>query len=186
MIYFLRHGLDDENFVGGWSDVDLIDEGIKQVEHTVEIMDENGIIPSSIIASNVRRAEHTAKIVSEHFGTSYTLSDDFREQSKGLLNGMEKIKAEREYPEYMSGVSVDTVYPDGESLKMLYERMKKLLPYIASLDDDTLIVTHRGVINMLYFLLNDIPLDMDKKQFKVTHASLHELDGKRLTIRKVI
>lgn len=186
MIYFLRHGLDDEKYVGGWSDVDLVPKGIRQIEKTIGIMDQDGIIPSSIIASNVRRAKHTAEIVSEHFNVPVTFSDDFREQSKGILNGMDKEKALEEYPEYMNGVEVDTIYPDGESLKMLYERMKKLLPYITSLEDDTLIVTHRGVINMLYYLLNDIPLDMDKKRFGVSHASVHELNKKELTIRKVI
>ena len=31
MIYFLRHGLDDERYIGGWSEVDLTDEGVEQV-----------------------------------------------------------------------------------------------------------------------------------------------------------
>lgn len=186
MIYFLRHGLDDERFVGGWSEVDLVDEGIKQVENTLAIMDRDGIIPSSIIASNVKRAIHTADMVSKHFDIPYQTSEMFMEQNKGLLNGMDREEAKKKYPEYMDEVKIDTVYPDGESLIMLYERIKKILPFIASLDDDTLIVTHRGVINMIYYLLNDIPLDMKKKRFDVTHASLHELDTKKLTIRKVI
>ena len=32
MIYLLRHGLDDENYIGGYSDVKLIPEGIEQVK----------------------------------------------------------------------------------------------------------------------------------------------------------
>ena len=42
--------------------------------------------------------------------------------------------------------------------------------------DDTLIITHRGVINMFYYILRNIPLDMDKKKFKVDVASVHALD----------
>ena len=41
MIYLVRHGLDDENYIGGWSDVDLIDEGIKQIESTREFIINN-------------------------------------------------------------------------------------------------------------------------------------------------
>ena len=41
MIYLVRHGLDDENYIGGWSDVDLIDEGIKQIESTREYIVNN-------------------------------------------------------------------------------------------------------------------------------------------------
>ena len=33
MIYLMRHGLDDERYVGGFSDVSLIDEGIEQVKN---------------------------------------------------------------------------------------------------------------------------------------------------------
>ena len=36
MIYLIRHGLDDEAYIGGWSDVDLISEGIEQVEETIQ------------------------------------------------------------------------------------------------------------------------------------------------------
>ena len=32
MIYLLRHGLDNEDYIGGWSNVDLTKEGIKQVK----------------------------------------------------------------------------------------------------------------------------------------------------------
>lgn len=28
MLYLMRHGLDDENYVGGWSDVGLVSKGI--------------------------------------------------------------------------------------------------------------------------------------------------------------
>lgn len=31
-IYFVRHGKDDENFRGGWSNLDLIDAGVAEVE----------------------------------------------------------------------------------------------------------------------------------------------------------
>ena len=32
MIYLVRHGLDDESFIGGYSNVGLIDEWIKQCQ----------------------------------------------------------------------------------------------------------------------------------------------------------
>ena len=51
--------------------------------------------------------------------------------------------------------------------------------------DNTLLITHRGVINMLYFILNDISLNMDKKQFGVLPASVHELNKNNKSIKKV-
>ena len=38
---------------------------------------------------------------------------------------------------------------------------------------------------MLYFILNDISLNMDKKQFGVLPASVHELNKNNKSIKKV-
>ena len=38
---------------------------------------------------------------------------------------------------------------------------------------------------MIYYLLNDIELDMNKERFDVTHASIHELDIKSKKIRRI-
>lgn len=188
MIYLLRHGLDDETYLGGWSNVDLIDEGIEQVKSSSLKIKELDLKINKIIASDVKRAKTTAEIVSDILGlSSFEESDLFREQNKGLLNGMLRTYAENTYPEYKeSNISIDTRYPSGESLSDLYKRMKDNLEYINSLSDQTLIITHRGVINMLYYILNDIPLDMDKKRFGVTHASLHVYDKQNKSIRKVL
>lgn len=189
MIYFLRHGLDDERFIGGWSDVDLIPEGIEQVNNTLDEMLKQNIEIKKVIASDVKRARTTAELVLNKYPAieTYEISKMFREQSKGLLNGMPVEIRNRDYPEYKgTEVQVDTVYPEGESLLDLYKRIKESLNEIMSLEDNTLVVTHRGVINMLYFILNNQELDMDKKQFGVTHASLHELNKQEKSIRKVI
>jgi broad specificity phosphatase PhoE len=75
-------------------------------------------------------------------------------------------------------------YPEGESLLELYQRIKSSLEQILSLDN-SLIVTHRGVINMFYYILNEVPLDMNKSQFGVTHASIHELEPKKRKIKRI-
>lgn len=41
MIYLMRHGQDDETYVGGWSDVSLILEGEKEVFSSALWMKEN-------------------------------------------------------------------------------------------------------------------------------------------------
>ena len=52
-------------------------------------------------------------------------------------------------------------------------------------EDNSLIVTHRGVINMIYYILTNTPLDMDKKRFDVDHLSIHELDLNKKVIRRI-
>lgn len=186
MIYFLRHGLDDERFVGGWSDVDLTDEGVEQVRRTMETMQVKGIIPKHIISSGVTRANTTARMLAQYFETDVTKDYRFREQNKGELNGILKCDASKLFSEFLSDVDTETKYPGGESLDDLYIRVKELLEDIKSLDGDTVVVTHRGVINMLYYLLYHIPLDMDKEKFDVTHASLHVFNPEVMLVSKVI
>lgn len=184
MIYLMRHGQDDETYIGGWSDVSLIEEGIKEVKDTALWIKDNLVI-SNIICSDVKRAMDTAEMVSDIIGVPYSSSTLIREQNKGKLNGMVKTKAQELYPEYFDGVNIDTVYPDGESLRDLYMRMKEFINNIKEIDANTLIITHRGVINMFYYLFNDIPLDMNKKRFGVETASLHEVDSNMKLIKKI-
>lgn len=185
MVYLMRHGQDDETYVGGWSSVPLIEQGIKEAQDSAEWLKEN-IEVKKIICSDVLRAEQTAQIVSEYLGIPYETSQDLREQNKGLLNGVEKEIAYNEYTGFKDNeVTTETVFPEGESLRDLYNRVKIYLSKIMSMEDGTLLITHRGYINMIYFLLNNQPLDMDKKQFGVTTGSIHELDQKNRLIKKV-
>ena len=184
MIYLMRHGQDDENYIGGWSKVGLTKEGKMEVIDTALWMKDNLDI-KRVIVSDIHRAMQTAEIVCDILKLSFLPSTELREQNKGLLNGMPQEEARKEYGELLANVTVDTVYPEGESLRDLYNRMKECLERLMQLKDNTLIITHRGVINMIYFILNNKELDMDKKQFGVTTASVHELDPEKREIRKI-
>ena len=184
MIYLMRHGQDDETYIGGWSDVSLIEEGIKEVYDSAQWIKDNLNI-RSIQCSDVNRAIETTEIVSSCLDVSYVVNSNLREQNKGDLNGVLRTKLTPEDLVFTESKSVDIVYPNGESLRDLYNRMKIYINKIMEMEDDTLLITHRGVINMIYFILYDKPLDMNKKQFGVSTASVHELDKKTRTIKKV-
>lgn len=183
MIYLLRHGLDDERYIGGYSDVGLINQGFIQVEEATELMIKKCKF-NRIISSDVKRAKETAQIVSKKFNIPIEYDSMLRELNKGKLNGMLKENAKIYYPDYVDVKDINVEYPDGESMVEFYERIQNCLERILKLDN-TLLITHRGVINMIYYLLTETPLDMDKEKFGVTHASIHELNPKTKTIRKV-
>lgn len=184
MIYLLRHGLDDENYIGGWSNVDLIPQGYEQVRNASEFIKRHELVIKHIYTSDVKRTVTTAQIVSSMIGAPIICDSNVRELNKGDLNGMLVEKAIKEYPEYFDNITVDTKYPNGESMKEFYQRIKEYLPKLYDLDNN-LIVTHRGVINMLYFLLNNIDLDMNKERFDVTHGSIHKLNIKEKKIERI-
>ena len=184
MIYLMRHGQDDENYIGGWSDVSLMPEGIVQVNESASWIKDNLNI-KFILCSDVKRAIETAQIVSEKLDLSFIETSELREQSKGKLNGVLRTEAAKKYSEYVDGVTVDTVYSDGESLRDLYNKMVVYIEKIKEMEDDTLLITHRGVINMIYYILYGKELDMDKKQFGVETASVHEFNVEENVIRRI-
>lgn len=184
MIYLIRHGLDDENYIGGYSNVGLIEEGKKQVEQSARWLTKNVKGITKIYSSDVKRAIESAEIVNKYLELNIEYTKNLRELDKGKLNGMPKNKAQVLYPDYIDVKDVNIKYPNGESMLDLYKRIKKLLTYINEYDN-SLLVTHRGVINMIYTLLNSDTLSMDKKRYNVVHASIHELDLDKNKIRRI-
>ena len=184
MIYLVRHGLDDERFIGGYSDVCLTDIGIKQINDVGKWLLQYDFDIRKIYSSDIKRALQSAEIIREYLNLDIFIDIGLREQNKGFLNGMRKDDAATLYPEYIKLDDVNMCYPDGESLSDLYIRVNELLKNI-SIYDNSLIVTHRGVINILYYLTLGDDLDMNKERYNVCHASVHEFDVCKSRIRRI-
>ena len=183
MIYLVRHGLDDEHYIGGYSNISLIEEGIEQVKKTSEYIINNNLNINKIYSSDIKRAKETTEIINKKLNKPVTYLSALREQDKGLLTGLEKETAYNLYPDFKNVTNPKTRYPSGESLEDLYKRISILLQKLP--EEDLLLVTHRGVINMIYYILTNTPLDMNKEKFDVTHGSIHELDTKHKKIKKL-
>ena len=181
MIYLLRHGLDDESKIGGWSDVGLTKEGIKQIKKAKNFITEN-ISFRDIVSSDIKRASESAKIINEDFNKKIIYTSLLREQNKGDYNGLPKMVLKDDT--FLKDLTIYDTFPNGESLLDLYFRIERLMSVIDTWDDN-LLVTHRGVINMIYYLLNNKKPDMYKDSFDVTHASVHKLDLKSKTIERI-
>lgn len=181
MIYLLRHGLDDESKIGGWSDVGLTKEGIKQIKKAKNFITEN-ISFRDIVSSDIKRASESAKIINEDFNKKIIYTSLLREQNKGDYNGLPKMVLKDDT--FLKDLTIYDTFPNGESLLDLYFRIERLMLVIDTWDDN-LLITHRGVINMIYYLLNNKKPDMYKDSFDVTHASVHKLDLKSKTIERI-
>lgn len=173
-IYLMRHGLDDESFIGGWSEGGLIEEGINQVDLSKEYIIKNIKEIKTIYHSGLKRTIETAEIINDTLKLPMFTLEVIKELNKGILNGMDLNVAKNMYPNFFPNPLINQRYPSGESLKDLYNRVKAFLKNIDKYDK-SLLITHRGTINMLYFILNDIEINYDKKRFDVTHGSIHKL-----------
>lgn len=184
MIYLLRHGLDDENFIGGHSNLPLIEEGIKQVELATNFIIKNNLKINKIFTSDITRAVQTAEIINKDLKLPIIKKEYLRELDKGDLTGKSREYVQEHYKEYIGLKDINKKYPNGESMIEFYQRIKNNLETILK-EDNSLIITHRGVINMIYFILNEEEPTLDKKKFNVIHASIHEYNPELKLIKRI-
>ncbi len=185
MIYLIRHGKDDEFYVGGHSDISLTEEGKEEIERIARFIKENLSI-EKIYTSDVKRAEETAEIINKYLRLEIIKDAQLRELDKGILTGRKKDSLTELEKINLNTKDVNEKIIGGESMQDLYNRMKSLYQENYFLDkDNSIIVTHRGVINMLYFILNNDKLSMNKTKYNVTHGSIHALDIKAQKIKRL-
>ncbi len=89
-IIFLRHGQAKNNteriLAGRTEGVPLTDTGIKQSEHTAQLLEHMNI--STIYSSPIERAKHTAEIAGKHNSLDVTIDDRLNELDMGKFTGM--------------------------------------------------------------------------------------------------
>ena len=182
-LIFVRHGKDDDRYRGGWSDLDLLPEGREQAKALAAYLKENrvefGI--TRIVASDLPRALTTAKMIGSELGIAVEEEPQIRETNNGLLAGMENEIALERYPGlFFSSLGMDEPYPGGESPRQFYNRIamwfRAFSAACAREEGNVLIVTHGGVINVIYHLVKGIEWSNRAKPFRAEHCSIHVLD----------
>jgi broad specificity phosphatase PhoE len=78
---------------GGWSGVDLSDEGVERAQQSAQVLEGREI--GETYSSDLRRASHTAAIIHEHLGLSEpnTERQGLRPLNVGILTGVSKEEA---------------------------------------------------------------------------------------------
>lgn len=188
-VYFVRHGKDDENFRGGWSSRGLVPEGVEQAErlanHLKEKNVEYGI--KKILSSDLPRATETAEILAKALELPLQADERLREADNGSLAGMPNEEALEKYPGlFWSTLKPDECYPNGESPNMFFTRIEAwfeaFLKECKDTDGNVLVLTHGGVINVVYHLVGNMEWSNAKKSISVGNCSVHVLDVERMEI----
>lgn len=135
---------------------------------------------SKIVSSDLVRTKHTAEIINEKLKIDVEYSKVWREMNNGDLAGMENSVAAIKYPNlYFSTLKMDERYPNGESPIEFFRRIEKEFYNLlenASEKENIMIVTHSGVINIIYHIVNKVQWSNTGKSYKINHASLHILE----------
>ncbi|MBU5427457.1 histidine phosphatase family protein [Tissierella pigra] len=196
-IYFVRHGKEEEGFRGGWSQIGLSNEGKRQAKLLAEYLYRNKerFNITRIISSDLNRAKETAFYIAKKFEMKVELDQEWREHNNGIMAGMSNEEAETSFPGlYFNTLGMDERYLEGESPREFLNRIEKtfynLVDEVSAQNEDILVVTHGGVINIIYHLVKEIEWTNKNKVFKAQNTSIHKIEvdkGKiKMTLSKYI
>ena len=182
-IIFVRHGKDDDRYRGGWSQIDLIAEGVEQAKKLAKYLVENQkeYNITQIISSDLLRAMTTARAVSMELGLPILQNIQIREMNNGDLAGMLNEEALVRYPElFFSSLDMNEPYTNGESPNEFFYRIKIWFEtFLGNYQDqnaNVVVVTHGGVINVIYHIVKKVEWSNKKRSFKVSNCSVHVLN----------
>lgn len=186
-ILFVRHGKDSDQHRGGWSQLDLLPEGKREAKTLADylVQHKEDYHFTKMITSDLKRAETTATILAEVLQLPLEKESSLRETNNGDLAGMLNSEADQKFPRlYFRSLAMDKHYPNGESPREFYQRIKTWFQRFLQENDDSdetqIVVTHGGVINIIYHLVNQIEWMNKSNLFHVKHCSISLLNTKTL------
>ena len=132
-----------------------------------------------IISSDLKRAKQTAEIINGELKLPIEYTEKLREMNNGKIAGMLNEEVEKLYPGlYYNTLAIDEKYPGGESPLDFYKRIKNSFYEIINENtklDNILLVTHSGVINIIYHIIKNIEWTNKKKGFPSGNTSIHRI-----------
>ena len=177
--YLIKHGKDDDTVRGGWSKSGLTDDGKSQVKNLVDniIEHSNDLKIEKIYSSDLPRAAETAIPISSALNLKIVYMPEFRETNNGVFAGMPHDIADEKYPGlFWSTLDWDEPYPQGESPRIFYERIKTAWEQFSNAiikeNKNAVLVSHGGVMNVIYSLIDDIPFSNKTKHERIKHATI--------------
>jgi len=164
----IRHGetfWNREQRIQGHLNSELTSEGITQAEAcAVRLADEH---IDAVVASDLGRVQHTAEILVRGRVLPVAQDVSLRERCFGIGEGLTYAEMEARYPQMFSTtglVDAEFTLPEGESRTVFHDRIKTSIKRIceAHVGKRVLVVTHGGVLGVIYRWLNDLPVGSKK------------------------
>jgi len=177
--YLIRHGKDDPSVRGGWSQSSLTSEGRLQAETLADYIKKNNdeLKIERLFSSDLPRAIETALPISANLNLEMELKPEFRETNNGIFAGMPNDIANKKYPGlFWNTLDWDEPYPQGESPRIFYERIMnawaKFSEIIINENKNVILVTHGGVINVIFSIVENMSFSNKAKMERINHATL--------------
>ncbi|MEC5384896.1 histidine phosphatase family protein [Uliginosibacterium sp. H3] len=164
----IRHGETDWNVIArlqGWIDIPLNSLGMQQAAAAAATL--QGRHFDALYSSDLSRTRMTAEPISAGLGLAIRSEPRLRERNLGLLQGLTPAEADAQYPAAYGRLKSrrpDYEPPGGESVDVFASRVGAVLDEVLAhhAGQSVLIVTHGGVLDMLYRLASNIPFHVER------------------------
>lgn len=174
-LYIVRHGETVENAnncLVGRRNSALTEAGIKQAHEVANYFDDKVI--DLIISSPLDRCKQTSEIISKgNIPIQYT--DKLLGRDHGEFTGVPRTSMNYdEYWDYNKNIQ----YEKAESVRTLYDRVVSVIKELQEnyRDKSVIMVTHSGVIRMVYYYFKGIPEDGILSEVEIKNCSVYEYD----------
>ena len=163
-LIIIRHGetyWNREHRIQGHLDSCLTPEGITQAEACAIRLKYETI--EAVVASDLGRVRHTTDILTKGLPLPIHFLPSLRERCFGVGEGMTYAEMEAAYPRMFSAtglVDAEFTLPDGESRNVFHQRVRAAIEDLAitHAGKRVLVVTHGGVLGVVYRWLNALPV----------------------------
>jgi probable phosphoglycerate mutase len=179
-LVLIRHGETEWNRelrFQGHVDVGLNAVGFEQARRLAARL--AGERAAGLYASDLLRAQQTAQPLAAGMGLQLAIDAGLREQNFGQVDGMKVDDIKALHPQAWEGwlrFQQDHCMPEGESTRQFHARvMDAVARLVAACPDDTLVVvTHGGVLDMVYRTALGLGLD-GPRQSEIPNAGLNRV-----------
>lgn len=176
----VRHGETAWNVqtrIQGQIDIGLNDAGRWQAQRLARALADERF--DAVYASDLQRAADTARAVAEHHGLALRTDVGLRERGFGEFEGLTWAEVEQQHPEASRRWrDREAAFgpPGGETLASFHERAVSALAAIAARHrgQHIVVVTHGGVLDMLYRAASRIALDAPRT-WQLGNASINRV-----------
>lgn len=166
----IRHGETEDNLNKIYSrdETGLTPRGIEQIENTKKNIKELNF--SKVYYSPLTRTKETMM----YLGVEGSPESRIKEADFGVFKGSNYKSILKNYPDETKMWSDDYInyeIPEGESLVKVYKRLKRFLEELINKDEDVLLITHEGIIRLVYcWIFDDLEYFF---KFKANNGSIN-------------
>ncbi len=193
----VRHGESEWNVLGkwtGWTDIGLNEKGRENARETAKEL--QNISFDIAYTSDMKRAKETLEEITQYLNVSIPTieSPKIKEKNYGIYTGKNKWEVEKEVgKDEFAKIrrSWDYEIPEGESLKIVYERVvpyyqEEILPKLKD-GKNILLVAHGNSLRALIKYLDNVP-DENVENIEIAPAEvyLYDINQEGIVLNKTL